>query len=268
VKLSVLVDNNTYIDTYLIGEPALSYYIEDADVKILFDTGYSDVFIRNAEKLGLDLSGIDALVFSHGHNDHTGGLSALSAYMNLSGLKTIAHPLCFCRKTYGKEEIGAPFRTEKMKEICDLRLSSKPLKISEHILFLGEIPALNDHEKRRRMGSIEMDGVKKDDLLLDDTALVYKNDNGIFLITGCSHSGICNMIEYAKNICKTEKVLGVIGGFHLFRVDNQLNKTIKYFEDNDIKLLYPSHCVSFQAKAKMNEKLPIHEVGVGMTLEL
>lgn len=78
MKLTVLVDNNTLIDQYLLGEPAVNYYIEDEDEKILFDTGYSDVFIRNAEKLHINLADITKIVFSYGHNDHTGGFHFLS----------------------------------------------------------------------------------------------------------------------------------------------------------------------------------------------
>lgn len=75
MKLTVLVDNNTYIDQYYLGEPGVSYFIEDCGIRILFDTGYSDVYVRNAKKMGIDLSELDAVVLSHGHNDHTGGLA-------------------------------------------------------------------------------------------------------------------------------------------------------------------------------------------------
>ncbi|HAZ06730.1 MAG TPA: MBL fold metallo-hydrolase, partial [Acetobacterium sp.] len=68
MKLTVLVDNNTYIDQYFLGEPALSFYIEEGSQKILFDTGYSDVLIHNAKKLGVDLNLLDTIVLSHGHN--------------------------------------------------------------------------------------------------------------------------------------------------------------------------------------------------------
>ncbi|MDY5913148.1 MAG: MBL fold metallo-hydrolase, partial [Inconstantimicrobium porci] len=74
MDLTVLVDNNTYIDQYYLGEPAVSYYIEDKNTKILFDTGYSDIFIRNAEKMNIDLKKLDKIAISHGHNDHTLGL--------------------------------------------------------------------------------------------------------------------------------------------------------------------------------------------------
>ena len=77
MKLTVLVDNNTFIDKYFYGEPGLCFYIEDGTERILLDTGYSDLFIRNAKKLGIDLSSLTKVVISHGHDDHTGGLPHL-----------------------------------------------------------------------------------------------------------------------------------------------------------------------------------------------
>lgn len=74
MKLKVLVDNNTFIDMYYLGEPGVSYYIEDGEDKILFDTGYSDAFIKNAENMNINLNKINKLVISHGHDDHTKGL--------------------------------------------------------------------------------------------------------------------------------------------------------------------------------------------------
>ena len=74
MKLKVLVDNNTYIDQYYYGEPAVSYYIEDEDSKLLLDIGYSDLFIKNSKAFGIDLENVTTIAFSHGHVDHTRGL--------------------------------------------------------------------------------------------------------------------------------------------------------------------------------------------------
>ena len=78
MKITVLTDNNSLIDRYYLAEPAFCLFIEEAGKRILFDTGYSDVFRKNGEKMGVDFNLIDTIVISHGHNDHTGGLQYLS----------------------------------------------------------------------------------------------------------------------------------------------------------------------------------------------
>ena len=103
---------------------------------------------------------------------------------------------------------------------------------------------------------------------MDDTALAYQTKEGLFIITGCSHSGICNIISYAKQVCSEERIIGVLGGFHLFEVDEQTRKTIAYLEGCNIKQFYPCHCVSLTVKAEMMKSLPVTEVGVGMRLDI
>ena len=269
MKLTVLVDNNTLIDKYFLGEPAVSYYIEDEDEKILSDTGYSDVYISNANKLQINLGDITKIVFSHGHNDHTGGFHFLSDRYDLSQAKLFAHPDVFQEKRDSGEYIGSNLTEDSAAKICSLSITKHPVSISKNIIFLGEIPNTHSFEVRTPIG--EQKGSNNhyhDDYILDDSALVYRCSKGLFIITGCSHSGICNIIEYAKTVCKNDTVLGVIGGFHLFNTGTRLEQTIRYFLDNDIRELYPCHCVSFNVKAKINSHIPIHEVGVGLTITI
>ena len=136
------------------------------------------------------------------------------------------------------------------------------------MIYLGEIPRINTYENQKSIGKYIQDGILKDDYLLDDTAMVYKSQKGLFIITGCSHSGICNIVEYAKKVCSEEKVCGVLGGFHLFEDDEQLRSTIEYLESNQIERFYPCHCVSLLAKVKMMNKLPVTETGVGLVVEI
>lgn len=106
IKITVLVDNNTLIDSYFCGEPGVCYYIEADNKKILFDTGYSDIFIDNAHILNIDLAEITDLVLSHGHNDHTWGLSHLIQHFDRRNIETqeakhlIYHPDALIPKNF------------------------------------------------------------------------------------------------------------------------------------------------------------------------
>lgn len=267
MKLKVLEDNNTFIDTYYLGEPAVSYYIEDGEDKILFDVGYSDAFLKNAEKMNIDINSVNKVVISHGHDDHTKGLKYFLDKKRK--VELISHPESF---NYKEDDtglyIGSPILKEDLANLCDLKLSKEPIKVSKNIIYLGQIPTLNSFEPRYTIGKSIINGEKTDDNIEEDSAIVYKGSEGLFVITGCSHSGICNIIEYAKKVCGDNRILGVIGGFHLFDIDNRLKNTINYLKDNNIKYLYPCHCVSLNAKVEMAKQLAINEVGVGLEIEI
>lgn len=268
MKITVMVDNYTYIDQYYLGEPALSYYIECDNKKILFDVGYSNALIKNANKMNINLNEIDTIVCSHGHNDHILGLKYLCETIHTLDKNLIAHPLCFNPKYVDNEYIGTPYTVNELNTRFQLSLTKEVLNITESLIWLGEIPRVNDFENSYPIGITQNNDKYEEDYLYDDSALVYQSDKGIFIITACSHSGICNIIEYAKKVCNDERVLGVIGGFHLFELDHQTNKTIEYLENENIPNLYPCHCVSLKVKAEMMKTLNVHEVGVGLTLDI
>ena len=133
---------------------------------------------------------------------------------------------------------------------------------------MGEIPRVTDFESKNPIGFREENGEKTPDFLMDDTGLVYRTAEGLFLITGCSHSGICNMVEYAKQVCGDDRILGILGGFHLLEDNAQLSETIRYLKNCKPKFLYPCHCVCLAGKAAMMAAMPVQEVGVGMTFEI
>jgi 7,8-dihydropterin-6-yl-methyl-4-(beta-D-ribofuranosyl)aminobenzene 5'-phosphate synthase len=103
LSLTVLVDNITLTDRYFTAEPGLSFFLETSGKKILFDTGYSDAFLANAGKMGINLRDLDYVVLSHGHLDHTGGLVPLTSHLTEAKINSIphkvpeliAHPRCF-----------------------------------------------------------------------------------------------------------------------------------------------------------------------------
>ena len=267
MKLTVLMDNNTYIDQYYLGEPALSIYIEDGEENILFDTGYSEAFISNAEKMQIDLGKLTYIVLSHGHNDHTRGLPFLWERYNLDGVKLVAHPSVFFPKRYMGLDVGAPFsRQDCLAHGLQIVDGHEPVQITERLTFLGEIPRVTVFESKAPVGECVDTG--KGDFLLDDSALSYEGREGLFLVTGCSHSGICNIVLQALEMSEQEKINGIIGGFHLLKTDQQLTETIRFLEKHTTGMLFPCHCVSLSAKLEIMKALPVTEVGVGLQMEV
>nr|WP_320026158.1 MBL fold metallo-hydrolase [uncultured Acetobacterium sp.] len=266
MKLKVIVDNYTYIDEYYWGEPGVSYFIEDEDEAILFDVGYTDLFLRNAQAMNIGLETVKTFVLSHGHDDHTRGLKSLFKKEWPEPLRIIAHPDALNHKECDGLKISAPFTKFELEKRCRLTLTRKPMKVTPNITFLGEIPRIISFETCEAIGQQRINENLVDDYLMDDSALVYQSNQGIYIITGCSHSGICNIIEYAKAVTGDNRVCGVLGGFHLFEVTDRVAQTIAYFAENGIREIYPCHCTSFAVKAAIHRFIPVREVGVGLEL--
>ena len=240
--LTVLVDNNTLTDRYFTGEPGLSFLIETAGRKILFDTGYSGVFLANAGKMGIELRDLDHVVLSHGHLDHTGGLVMLVRLLTEATIEDIpyrvpeliAHPFCFCpREKIPLQNIGSILDESEIRRQFPVNLSSQPVWITDDLVFLGEIPQRFSFEQtdpgKRRIRF--PDGRVKPDQLRDDSALVFRSGAGLVIITGCSHAGICTITEYAREICGEQRVTAIIGGLHLLTPSpSRLTKTGEYLQ--------------------------------------
>ncbi len=277
MKLTILVDNNTIIDRYLKGEPGLSFLIEENGKKILFDTGYSEIFIENAIKMNYDLLDIDYIVFSHSHLDHTWGINFLIKYYTeifIEGRKykkpeLVTHPDTFKTRVMGDiNEIGTLLAREKIKQHFTLNLSKEPFWLTENLVFLGEIARNNDFEAQEPVGKIIEDNNMQDDYVREDSALAYKKKEGIVVITGCSHAGICNIIEKAKKVCNREKIIDVIGGFHLLNpAKKQLNGTLNYMKNNRPEVIHPCHCTDLATKIALANVVNVKEVGVGLKLK-
>ena len=275
MKITVLVDNNTLIDRYFLAEPGLSLLIEDDEVAVLFDTGYSDIFLKNAYKMGKDLTNLDYLVLSHNHLDHTWGLDPLIKYFTELQIERrsfqrptlVAHPEVFVSvNAAGLGEVGCLFSKEKLAKHLPIQLSAQPKSLSSRLTFLGEIPRRNNFEKNLTFGRKE--GAKEDDQVIDDSALVYHSRNGLVIITGCSHAGICNIIEYAKEVCGDDRVIDVIGGFHLLNPPTeQLEGTLSYFDSLRPEAVHACHCTDLPSKIALSRVVPLKEVGVGLSLE-
>lgn len=277
MKLTVLVDNQTFIDHYFLGEPALSYLLELSGEKILWDVGYSDVFLSNAVKMGLSLLDLDVIALSHGHLDHTWGLEALvrlytEAQFEKRDFKKprlVMHPEALQPRTFhGGDEFGSMLSEGVLRKYFDLVFSGSPLWLTDRLVFLGRIERTNGFEARKPIGKIGKGDHLEDDYMLDDTALAYRSPQGLVIITGCSHSGICNITEYARKVTGEERVADIIGGFHLLEpAEEQLEGTLQYFSRLKPDRLHACHCTDLDSKIALSRTAPIREVGVGMVLE-
>jgi 7,8-dihydropterin-6-yl-methyl-4-(beta-D-ribofuranosyl)aminobenzene 5'-phosphate synthase len=279
LSVHVLVDNSTLTDRFFTGEPGLSLYLETDSRKVLFDLGYSGAFIANARKMGIDLLNLDYVVLSHGHIDHTGGLphliqlhlEAKIEHLPHKVPKILVHPHCLYPRPFGRLfDIGSMIPYERLARYFPVEVSRAPVWIAGDLVFLGEIPreiAFPERpEVRKRM--IALPNSTSEDRLLDDTALAYRSPEGIVILTGCSHSGIANIIETAKKVCGDDRILDVIGGLHLLDPSpGELAGTVGYLKKAGVRALHPCHCTSLAAKSALAQAVPVHEAGVGLRLD-
>ncbi len=276
MKLNVLIDNNTLIDRYFLGEPGVCYFIEVDGIKMLFDLGYSDAFLINGSKMGIDFLDLDVIAISHSHLDHTWGMEPLLKRYNETLMegklykrpRLIAHPNIFVPRSFnGMDEFGMNIGSDKVFKYMDDALSTTPVWITENLVFLGEIPRLNNFESKASIGRIVIDGIEKEDFSLDDSALCYKSEEGLVIITGCSHSGICNIMDYAKKVCGDDRIIDVIGGFHLQNAaESQLRGSVDYFLKSKMQSIHACHCTDLKSKIELSKVVEVIEVGVGLEL--
>ena len=267
LKISILADNNTKRDSHLLAEHGLSLYIECDDLKLLFDTGDTDVYLKNAAKMGIDIQSIDIISFSHHHYDHVGGLRYFPKQNRK--IKLVAQKYAF----YPRVDYVSNLAKQEIIEKFDvISVDMEPFELSKNLVFLGQIPSFNDFEGKKSFKDRKIvlpSGEIVDDFVKDDTALIYKSSEGIIIITGCSHSGICNIIQYAISIAekkwRVSKVKTVIGGLHLINSYSiLLDKIINFLKDRGISEIYPCHCTDLAAKIALAcGGLKVHEVGTG-----
>ncbi|PIF02075.1 MAG: MBL fold metallo-hydrolase [Draconibacterium sp.] len=256
MKLIVLNENNA--GGHYLAEHGLSYLVEINGKKVLFDTGHSDVFLKNARNMEICLEKeVKTVVLSHGHWDHGNGLNYLT------DTTLITHPASFTKRFRKRNHtpLGLNLSKANLEEKFSVITTQTPYLIAPGLTFLGEIPRNNDFEAQT---TTFIDENGNDDFVPDDSALVAEvKDNKIVIITGCSHSGICNICEYAKMVTGKSAIKAVIGGFHLKENNLQTIKTIHYFEKNKAEQLLPSHCTELPALAEFYRHFKIGTVKTG-----
>ncbi len=264
VKISVLNDDRCHAKE-LTNIHGLSLFVESDEISFLFDVGQENHFIKNAEKMNIDLSLANLVVLSHGHYDHTNGLINLS-----EKTKIVCHPNCTVWRKSNRtgEYNGMPLSEEEFKSKFNINFAKEPYFISKNIIFLGEIERKYVFECKN-FPSVLKDG--SDDTAIDDSGIAIKTDQGLIVITGCGHSGVCNTVEWAKKVTGENRVFAVIGGFHLKNINEQTLKTVDYFKKINVKNIILGHCTSDEVceffKEKLMPKIKIDMLETGKTLK-
>jgi 7,8-dihydropterin-6-yl-methyl-4-(beta-D-ribofuranosyl)aminobenzene 5'-phosphate synthase len=260
VTITILVENTVYARG-LLAEHGLSFHLQVGQRSLLFDTGQSDLFLQNALNLRLNLTGAEAIVLSHGHNDHTGGLKA--AHQAAPQARLFLHRAALSEKFVRDPDgttrsIGMdPATAEAVpKAATGVVWTSKPAEVLDGIFVTGEIPRQNTFEDTG--GPFFRDPVgAHPDPLLDDQALYFDTKDGLVILLGCAHSGVVNTLEYVQQLTGGRPIHAILGGFHLLKASpERMDKTIAAFRRMDIQRLAPAHCTGLPALAQLWTAFP------------
>jgi 7,8-dihydropterin-6-yl-methyl-4-(beta-D-ribofuranosyl)aminobenzene 5'-phosphate synthase len=234
---------------------------------ILFDFGFSeDGALMNAQALDVDLSGVEALVLSHGHMDHTGGFQSLVQAVRRPGIELVAHPAVFRRPRFVRMSeslrVGLPPFTREQTAVAGVKVveTKEPYALLDgQVLFLGEIPRRTEFERGMPNARYEEDGEERWDPIEDDTGIAACiKGKGLVVLSGCSHSGIVNTVNYARAVTGVDAVHAVMGGFHLTgpTLAAVVEPTTQALQSIAPRYVVPCHCTGRAATMHIEKEMP------------
>lgn len=246
----------------------ISVQFGDEKRTLLFDAGPEGAtFLRNANILGVDYSEVEAVVLSHGHWDHAGGLlaavDAIAKARPEKGVGCFVHPGMFAQRAVQLPN-GQVFAMEQVPEPETLvRAGAKVINTREPqvtgggaFYVSGEIPRLTKYEAglpghMRR--SDDGQSWEPDPLIMDERFIsVHVKDKGQFIFSACSHAGLINVLNHARSVFPEVPLYGAMGGLHLSGITEKIiPETISDLKQFDLKLLAPGHCTGWRAISVM-----------------
>jgi 7,8-dihydropterin-6-yl-methyl-4-(beta-D-ribofuranosyl)aminobenzene 5'-phosphate synthase len=248
ICITTLVENTTSVPG-LRAEHGLSFWIEHGDRRLLFDAGQSDLLVQNARALNIDLAQADAIALSHGHYDHTGGLSTVLGMAPKARL--YLHPAAlepkFGRSTSRARSIGMTASARQAVHDRQVVWTQSPTEILDGVSLTGQVPRVNNFEDVG--GPFFLDeGCSQPDPLLDDQALIIESAKGLVVVFGCAHAGVVNTLQRISELRQNENFYAVMGGMHLIHAGpERIERTMITFQQYNPRRIGPAHCTGGKA---------------------
>jgi len=275
VRLTILSENSVGVPFGVIGEHGFACYLETEKGNYLFDTGQGYAIVQNSLALKKDLRNIEAIMISHGHYDHTGGLPDV---LKIRGpVRVHGHPDMFMERIWSSEGhtrfVGIPYSRRYLESLgADFHLGTDMVEVGEDLFLTGEIPRINAFERGDAKMTAVMPGGEKihPDPLNDDLSLIVNSDSGLILVLGCAHAGMINIIEYVLERMYRDRIYAIIGGTHLaFATEDQFAATMKVIDRYKIERMGVSHCTGQPQASRLHAKLKERFFfgSVGFTME-